>query len=73
MVHRIIVQGQEKGEVKRSIDPQVAAHIFFGGLETICTGSMLKSIPSSTDEETDRVKRTVLEVLLVGIAEGEVR
>lgn len=67
VVHAIIVGGQASGELKRSIDPQVGAYIFFGALETICTGFMVKSIPCSTDAEAEVVKRTVKEIILVGM------
>jgi AcrR family transcriptional regulator len=66
-VHRIIVAGQEAGDIKRGIDPHVGALIFFGGLETVCTGFLLKTISVATDEEAERVKRTVKEILLDGM------
>src|SRR5262245_870602 len=71
VVHAIIVAGQAAGELKRTIDPQVGAYIFFGALETICTGFMVKSIPCSTDAEAEVVKRTVKEIILVGMAKTE--
>jgi hypothetical protein len=67
VVHAIIVSGQAAGELKRTIDPQVGAYIFFGALETICTGFMVKSIPCSTDADADVVKRTVKEIILEGL------
>lgn len=68
VVNTIIRQGQQSGEVKAAIDPQVAAYIFFGALETICTGFMLGTIACKTDEEAATVKRTVREILLAGLA-----
>lgn len=68
IVHAIIRAGQGAGQVKHAIDPQVGAYMFFGALETICTGFTLKSIPCSTDEDAERVKRTVKEVMLAGMA-----
>lgn len=67
VVHSIIVAGQAEGELKRTIDPQVGAYIFFGALETICTGFMVKSIPCSTDAEAAVVKRSVKEIILAGM------
>jgi AcrR family transcriptional regulator len=67
VVHSIIVAGQAGGELKRIIDPQVGAYIFFGALETICTGFMVKSIPCSTDAEAEVVKRSVKEIILAGM------
>jgi TetR/AcrR family transcriptional regulator, fatty acid metabolism regulator protein len=71
VVHSIIVGGQAAGELKRTIDPQVGAYVFFGALELICTGFMVKSIPCSTDAEAEVVKRTVKEIILVGMAKNE--
>lgn len=68
VVREIISAGQASGELKRSIDPQVGAYIFFGALETLCTGFLLKTIACSTDEDAERVKRTIRDVLLVGMA-----
>jgi TetR/AcrR family fatty acid metabolism transcriptional regulator len=71
VVHAIIVAGQAAGELKRGLDPQVGAYIFFGALETICTGFMVKSIPCSTDAEAEVVKGTVREIILAGMTRGE--
>jgi AcrR family transcriptional regulator len=71
VVHRVIESGQASGQVKKTVDPKVCAYIFFGALETVCTGFMLKAIPVSTDEDAARVKRTVREVLLAGLRGDE--
>ncbi len=68
LVKEIIAQGQERAEIRDGIDPEVAAYVFFGALETICTGFMLKAIPSGTPADAARVKRTVDEILLAGLA-----
>lgn len=67
VVRSIIEQGQARGEFRASLDPRVGAYCFFGALETICTGFMLKSIKCSTKEEADRVKHTVTEIMLFGM------
>lgn len=67
IVRAIIIEGQGTGELKGDVDPQVAAYLFFGALETICTGFLLKAIPCSTDAEAETVKRTIREVILAGL------
>lgn len=67
VVHAIIVAGQASGELKPGLDPQVGAYIFFGSLETICTGFLIKSIACSTDAEADSVKRTIRDIILAGM------
>ena len=68
IVHNIIQHGQTIGDIKEDIDPLVSAYMFFGALETICTGFMLKTIPCSSPEQAERMKRTVNEVMLLGMA-----
>ncbi len=67
VVQEIIVAGQASGELRASIEPRVAAYMFFGALETICTGAMLKAIDCHTLQEAEAVKRTVREVMLAGM------
>ncbi|MCK6546112.1 TetR/AcrR family transcriptional regulator [Myxococcota bacterium] len=67
IVRAIIIEGQKSGELKADLEPLVAAYMFFGALETICTGFLLKAIPCSTDSEAEAVKRTIREVMLAGL------
>jgi len=67
VVEAIVRQGQESGELSADVDPRAASFIFFGALETICTGFMLEAIPCGTDEEAARLKRAVRQVLLHGM------
>ena len=68
IVREIIEAGQAAGVLRPSLDPQVAAHMFFGALETVCTGFMLRAITCDTPEELARVKATVNEVILHGLS-----
>lgn len=67
VVRAIIEGGQRRGELEPEIDPQVGAYIFFGALETICTGFMIGAIRCSTKEEAEQVKKTVNHVILAGM------
>lgn len=63
----IIEQGQEAGQIDAEIDRRVAAHMFMGALETVCTGVMLGHIDCSNPDESARVKQTISRVLMGGI------
>ena len=71
-LERIIVRGQECGELRRDVDPRLASWIFYGAIEEILTGWVLGQLPDG-DEEVARAERTVA-VLIGGAlaASGEV-
>ncbi|MBW2313301.1 MAG: TetR/AcrR family transcriptional regulator [Deltaproteobacteria bacterium] len=84
IVARILREGQEKGELRMDIDPDVACYSFIGALEIIITGVVLNVIqpdsasldptePSSGEERRDgayyeKVGRTVVDIFLNGVA-----
>jgi AcrR family transcriptional regulator len=67
VVQAIIEDGQRAQRISRAIDPNVGAYIFFGSLETICTGFMLGTIACGTVEEAARVKETFEHIVLAGM------
>lgn len=67
VVQRIIEQGQQKGTIKEDIQPTVGAYVFFGALETICTGFTLGAIRCGTKEEAETVKQTFKQIMLGGL------
>lgn len=67
VVQRIIEQGQARGELRGGFDTRAASFLFFGALETICTGFTLHAIPCATDAEADALKDSVKQVLLRGM------
>ncbi len=69
VVRAIIAAGQASAEISPEIDPYAAAYLFFGALETVCTGFTLGKIPCKTDADAERLKRTVRRALLDGILE----
>ena len=71
VVESIIASGQAKGEIRKAVDPQVGAFIFFGALETICTGFTMNVIACGTDDEAAKLKRCVEETLLRGLVEPQ--
>jgi len=66
-VQDIVKQGQATGEVRKDINDQVAPFVFFGALETVCTGSTLKLLVCESDEEHRALKQTVRNMLLSGL------
>jgi TetR/AcrR family fatty acid metabolism transcriptional regulator len=61
----LIAEGQRRGQVRKGIDPAIAAISLFGALETILTGVVLKMIPSG--ENLDRVRKQVADLFLNGV------
>lgn len=79
IVARILRDGQEKGEVRRDVDPDVACYVFIGALEIVITGVVLDVIQQEGGVEApdaerrdgayyERVGRTVVEIFLHGVA-----
>lgn len=66
VVKDIIAEGQRRGELRADIDAMVAAHAFFGALETVCTGVMIRQLESGP-EPSRRTKHTVHALLLDGM------
>ena len=65
-LERIVARGQEEGDIRRELDPRLAAWIFYGGLEEILTGWVLGQLPDA-DEDVQRAERTIVDVLCNGI------
>jgi AcrR family transcriptional regulator len=76
-VERILRDGQAKGEVRSDLDPDVAAYVVIGGLETIVTGLVLGVIEIDAGQtEHDyylKVARTVVSIYLRGLAADDSR
>lgn len=68
IVRDIVESGQTAGELRPTVDAQVSAYMFFGALETVCTGCMLEAIACGTPQEAARVKATINEVMLRGLS-----
>ena len=48
-LERIIRRGQESGEFRSELDPQLAATIFYGALEEVLTGWVMGQLPDGED------------------------
>ncbi len=69
IVRAIIHEGQKKGELARDLDAQVGTYLFFGALETVCTGFMLKKFTVKNEAEAEALKKSVRRALLDGMRE----
>jgi AcrR family transcriptional regulator len=84
IVARILREGQEKGEIRTDLDPDVACYVFIGALEIVITGVVLNVIQTAgaegAGEDTgterrngayyEKVGRTVVEIFLNGVAKS---
>ena len=63
-IERIVVDGQERGELRRDVEPRLASWIFYGAIEEILTGWVLGKLPDG-DDDVAEAERTVT-LLLAG-------
>jgi TetR/AcrR family fatty acid metabolism transcriptional regulator len=67
LVADVVRQGQGGGELREDVDAVVAATAILGALELAVSGMVIGLVPAATEEEIDRVKRQVTEVVLGGL------
>jgi TetR/AcrR family fatty acid metabolism transcriptional regulator len=65
-LQRIVVQGQEAGEFRASLDPRLAAWILYGALEEVLTGWVMGA-PPETEDDVALAVRTVTELVCDGL------
>jgi TetR/AcrR family transcriptional regulator, fatty acid metabolism regulator protein len=66
-IQRIVERGQERGELRRELEPRLVSWIFYGALEELLTGWVLGELPDG-DEEVSRAERTIVDVVCGGLA-----
>jgi AcrR family transcriptional regulator len=66
-LERIVVRGQEEGELKPDLDPRFAALIVYGALEEILTAWVFGRLPAGPDDVA-RAEQTVIAVVANGLA-----
>jgi TetR/AcrR family fatty acid metabolism transcriptional regulator len=67
LVADVVRQGQDRGELRRDVDPVVAASAILGALELAVSGMVVGLVPVSGEDQIDRVKRQVTELVLGGL------
>jgi len=70
IVARILRHGQERGELRADLDPDIACYVFVGGLDIVVTGRVLRLVEiEGTEQESDyyvKVARTIVELFMQG-------
>jgi AcrR family transcriptional regulator len=66
-LERIVVRGQERGELRPELEPRLAAWILYGALEEILTGWVFGNLAASA-EDVARAEESVVAVLCEGLA-----
>jgi TetR/AcrR family transcriptional regulator, fatty acid metabolism regulator protein len=63
----VIRRGQEQGELRREVDPVIAATALLGTLELSLSGMVVGLVPAATEAEVDRVKGQVVSLAIDGL------
>ena len=66
-LERIVVGGQERGELRKDLDPRLAAWILYGALEEILTGWVFERLPAG-DGDVEQAEQAVVSLLTDGMA-----
>jgi len=72
LIQRIVERGQADGSFRADLDPRLASWVFYGALEELLTGWVLGGLPDG-EEEVARAERTVIEIVLGGLAASGAR
>ncbi|MBN2492946.1 MAG: TetR/AcrR family transcriptional regulator [Deltaproteobacteria bacterium] len=64
---RILAEHQERGEVRRDLDPKLMAYMIFGSIELILTGYLLGTIEPCMGEVYESNRRVFTQIFLHGI------
>jgi TetR/AcrR family transcriptional regulator, fatty acid metabolism regulator protein len=68
VVADIVRQGQARGELRADLDPLAAAAGLLGALELTVSGMVVGLVPARSEEEVDRAKRGVVDLVLHGLS-----
>jgi AcrR family transcriptional regulator len=71
---KILEQGQNDGELRSDVDPEVASFLFIGGLELVITARVLDVLqvdPEDEQEYYQKVAKTVVDIFINGLGAGE--
>jgi AcrR family transcriptional regulator len=73
-IRRVIERGQQDGEFRPDLDPDLAAIVFYGGIDEMISGWVLGRVPGD-EESVAAAERVVVETFCSGLADetGEAR
>ena len=63
----IVAHGQESGEFRADLDPQIAAVVFYGALEEVLTGWVMGQLPDG-DDDIAKAEQAVTGLVCDGLA-----
>jgi TetR/AcrR family fatty acid metabolism transcriptional regulator len=66
-VAAVVRRGQEAGELRPDVDAPIAAAALLGALELSLTGMLVGVLPAASDDDVERVKHAVVELVLGGV------
>lgn len=66
-IARIVVEGQESGEIRDDIDPTFASMVFYGAIEQMLSGWIFELIRTEGDDEYDRARDLLVTMLSEGL------
>jgi TetR/AcrR family fatty acid metabolism transcriptional regulator len=67
IVAGVVARGQQRGELRREIDPMVAATGLLGALELAVTGMVVGLVPAGDEAAVDRARVQVARLVLGGL------
>jgi TetR/AcrR family fatty acid metabolism transcriptional regulator len=67
LVADVVRQGQRSGELRADVDAVIAATAILGALELAVSGMVVGLVPAANEEQIDRAKRQVTELVLGGL------
>jgi TetR/AcrR family fatty acid metabolism transcriptional regulator len=73
LVADVVRQGQGRGELRGDVDPVVAATTILGALELAVSGLVVGLVPAGGEDEIDRVKRQVTDLVVGGLRAAPAR
>jgi AcrR family transcriptional regulator len=66
-IQEIVERGQADGTIRPDLDPRLASYVFFGAVEELLTGWVLRRLPDS-EEDVARAEHTLVEIVTGGLA-----
>lgn len=70
IVADVVRRGQEREEIRRDVDPLIAAAGLLGALEMSLTGLVTGVVGGEREEDIERVKKGVVDLVLGGVLPG---
>jgi|YelNatPaOPRAMG01_1025707.scaffolds.fasta_scaffold01084_15 TetR/AcrR family fatty acid metabolism transcriptional regulator len=66
---KMLIEYKQKGILKKDIDTTVSTYMFFGGLEMLLTGIVLKAIPVDRSDMFQKLSQSFINQYISGITE----